>query len=306
MDLWQLYIFRKVIAHKGFSRAAKVIHLSQPTISSHIKDLENHFGCKLIDRLGKEVVPTKAGALLNNYAGRLLSLQEETEVAMAEFQGKMSGQLIIGGSTIPGGYILPRIIGKFIKEYPEVNIALIVGDTKKIINDILSSEVELGIVGAKADDKKISQEKIIEDDMRVMVPGTHKWANRASIGLSTLLEEPFIIREKGSGTLSSIYKSLSEKGKDRKNLNIVSEMGSTEAVIQGIKSMVGISILSPIAVADELKAGTLKALTIKDLNLKRSFYLTWHKDRSASPLGKAFMDFIKKSQLGADGILNEE
>ena len=83
-------------------------------------------------------------------------------------------------------------------------------------------------------------------------------------------------------------------------------MGSTEAVIQGIKSMVGISILSPIAVVDELKAGTLKALTIKDLNLKRSFYLTWHKDRSASPLGKAFMDFIKKSQLGANGILNEE
>ena len=174
------------------------------------------------------------------------------------------------------------------------------------MNDILSSEVELGIVGAKADDKKISQERIIEDDMRVVVPGTHKWTNRASIGLSTLLEEPFIIREKGSGTLSSIYKSLSEKGKDRKNLNIVSEMGSTEAVIQGIKSMVGISILSPIAVVDELKAGTLKALTIKGLNLKRSFYLTWHKDRSASPLGKAFIDFIKKSQLGANGILNEE
>ena len=86
------------------------------------------------------------------------------------------------------------------------------------MNDILSSEVELGIVGAKAADKKISQERIIEDDMRVVVPGTHKWTNGASIGLSTLLEEPFIIREKGSGTLSSIYKSLSEKGKTGKTL----------------------------------------------------------------------------------------
>ena len=109
-----------------------------------------------------------------------------------------------------------------------------------------------------------------------------------------MFKEPFIVRERGSGTLKSIKLSLKEKGYASENLNIVAEMGSTEAVIQGIKSNVGVSILSTIAVAEELKAGTLKALTIKELNLKRSFYLITHKQRSASPICKAFISFLEK------------
>jgi DNA-binding transcriptional LysR family regulator len=109
-----------------------------------------------------------------------------------------------------------------------------------------------------------------------------------------MFKEPFIVRERGSGTLKSIKLSLKEKGYTSENLNIIAEMGSTEAVIQGIKSNVGVSILSTIAVAEELKAGTLKALTIKELNLTRSFYLITHKQRSPSPLCKAFIKFLKK------------
>ena len=124
MDIWQLNIFCKVIELKSFSRAGKKIHLSQPTISNHIKALEGHFGCRLIDRLPKETVPTKAGKLLYDYARRILSLVEETETALAEFQGKIRGSLAIGGSTIPGGYILPKIVGAFSGHYPDVSISL--------------------------------------------------------------------------------------------------------------------------------------------------------------------------------------
>ncbi len=295
MDLWQLNIFCKVVELEGFSKAAKAVHLSQPTISSHIKELENHFECQLIDRLDKKAVPTKAGELLYNYACKLISLRDETETAMAEFQGKIKGRLFIGGSTIPGGYILPRLIGAFTKDYPGVTISLSIGDTDQIIQDILSGVLELGIVGAKTSDKKILQEKLIEDEMRLIVSADHKWSRKKSVNLTMMFQEPFIIRERGSGTLKSIQLCLLDKGYSSEDLNIIAEMGSTEAVIQGIKSKVGISILSTIAVAEELQTGTLKALIIKELNLKRSFYITRHRLRSISPLSKAFMEFLKKN-----------
>lgn len=295
MDLWQLRIFRNVIEHQSFSRAAEAVYLTQPTISSHIKYLEDHFGCRLIDRMGRKALPTKSGELLYEYAGRLLALQEELEMAMAEFQGKMSGRLTIGGSTIPGGYMLPRIIGQFIHQYSDVTVSLVVGDTVQIVEDILSGAVELGMVGARIGEKRITQEKLIEDDMRLIVPANHKWADRNSIDITDLLKEPFIIREKGSGTLASIENSIKDKGEDIDSLNIVAEMGSTEAVVQGIKGSIGISILSSIAVFDELKSGSLKALTVRGMNLKRNFYLTLHKDRSLSPLGKVFVEFLKTS-----------
>jgi DNA-binding transcriptional LysR family regulator len=299
MDLWQLNIFCKVVELKGFSKAANVIHLSQPTISSHIKDLENHFACQLIDRLGKKAVPTKAGELLYQYARKLIALRDEAEAAMAEFHGKIKGRLVIGGSTIPGGYILPKCIGAFTTIYPEVTISLIIGDTDQIIQDVLSGSQEFGIVGAKTSNKNICQEKLISDEMRLIVTAGHKWAKKKHISPDLMFKEPFIVRERGSGTLTSIKLSLKEKGYANENLNIVAEMGSTEAVIQGIKSNVGVSILSTIAVAEELKAGTLKALTIKELNLKRNFYLITHKLRSPSPICKAFIDFLEKEFTNA-------
>jgi DNA-binding transcriptional LysR family regulator len=294
MDLWQLNIFCKVVELKGFSKAGNAVHLSQPTVSSHIKDLENHFECKLIDRMGKKAVPTKAGELLYNYARKLIALRDEAESAMAEFHGNIKGRLVIGGSTIPGEYILPRHIGAFTVDYPRVSISLEIGDTDKIIQNVLSGFLELGMVGAQTSNKNIYQEKLIEDEMKLIVTSDHKWAEKKSISPELLYKEPFILRETGSGTLKSIRLSFKERGLSVEDLNIIAEMGSTEAVIQGIKSKVGVSILSTIAVAEALNAGTLKALTVNKLNLKRSFYLITHKHRSPSPLCKAFIAFLRK------------
>ena len=133
MDLWQLHIFCKVIELKSFSKAGKAVHLSQPTISSHIKELEIHFNCRLIDRLTKEVVPTKAGELLHGYAKKLLALRDATESALAEYNGKIRGRLVIGGSTIPGTYLMPQLIADFKHPYPDVIISLVIGDTADII-----------------------------------------------------------------------------------------------------------------------------------------------------------------------------
>jgi DNA-binding transcriptional LysR family regulator len=294
MDLWHLKVFQKVIDLKGFSNAAKAVNLTQPTISSHIKELENHYECRLVDRLGKQALPTKAGELLYDYTGKLLLLFEETETAMAQFLGNISGRLTIGGSTIPGNYILPQKIGHFLKKHEKVNISVIIGDTEQIINDIIDYKLELAIVGAKTDLKQIKQEELIEDEMSLIIRNNHKWANKNHISIDMLFSEPFIIREQGSGTLKSIQHSFSKIDKNTSGLNIIAQLGSTAAVIQGIKNNVGISIISTRAVTEELSAGTLKALKIKELDLKRNFYLTTHKDRTASPLCRAFIDFLKE------------
>jgi DNA-binding transcriptional LysR family regulator len=299
MDLWQLNIFCKVVELKSFSSAGKTVHLSQPTVSSHIKDLEDHFNCRLIDRLAKEAVPTKAGEILYKYAKRLIALRDETEVALADFHGKVKGKLVVGGSTIPGVYILPRMIGMFMREYPDVAVSLLNGDTEEIIGRIVEGSLELGVVGAFAADKRVVQEKLLEDELRLVVPSDHKWADKKRVEPEMLFEEPFISREAGSGTLSSIRQSLEEKGFAMDSLNIVSEMGGTEAVIQGIKSGVGVSILSPVAVAEELNRGTLKALAVEGLNLSRHFYLSFHKYRGKSPIGQVFIQFLKEKCNGA-------
>jgi len=294
MDLWRLHIFCRVIEKKSFSKAANSIHLSQPTISSHIKDLEDHFKCRLIDRLTKTVVPTKAGWLLYDYACRLIALKDEAESALSEFQGTVSGRLMIGGSTIPGGYVLPKIIGAFNREYPEAIICLKISDTKAILKDIVSGKLELGIVGAPTRDPAVFQEQVMKDQMRLIVPADHKYAAERSITLGMLMKEPFISRESGSGTLESIRKSMDLKGYRDGDLNIVAEMGNTTAVIQGIKSRMGVSILSTIAVSEELERGSLKAVAIKDLPLDRYLYLTGLRDRTPSPLSRTFIRFIKK------------
>jgi len=297
MNLWQLHVFCKVIELKSFSKAGQHINLSQPTISSHVKELEDYFNCRLIDRMGKEALPTKAGDLLYGYARRLLLMSDETKSAMAAFSGKVAGRLVIGGSTIPGGFILPRIIGKFKQKYHEVSVSLSISDTKKIIEDTLSGLIELGIVGARASIKGILQEKLVEDEMHLIVPSDHKWASLRMVTVEMLKEEPFITREQGSGTLEAIKAGLSKKEIGFEDLNMVAEMGNTTAVIQGIKSRIGVSILSPIAVEEELKAGSLTALKVKGVDLRRSFYLTRHSQRTVSPVAQAFIRFIKK-ELG--------
>jgi DNA-binding transcriptional LysR family regulator len=296
MDLWRLQIFCRVIELRSFSRAARAVYLSQPTVSSHIKDLESHFECKLVDRLGRDVVPTKAGSLLYGYATRMIALKQEAENALAEFQGKIKGRLTIGGSTIPAGYILPPLLGIFKEDYPEVVVTLVQGDTERIIRDTLDGNVELGIVGAKTQEIQLIQEKIVDDELFLIVPYRHKWASRRYVAIDELVKEPFIMRELGSGTRKSIEQILDKAGHSVDVLNVVAEMGSTEAIRQGIKAGVGVSILSECAVAEELATKRLAKVKIRGLSFKRAFYLTVHRHRTQSPLCRTFIDFLNRKR----------
>jgi DNA-binding transcriptional LysR family regulator len=282
-----------VVEKKSFSKAGSMIYLSQPTVSSHVKDLENHFECKLIDRLGRRVAPTKAGELLYQYGTRVLALVEETERALAEFQGKMKGHLTIGGSTIPGGYILPPLLGDFKQTYPDITVTLTENDTAGIIEETIDGRIELGIVGAEPSEPQLFSEKIMTDEMFLIVPHGHELSKRGKATVKQLVRQPFIMREPGSGTRRSIERLLDKKGVKLTDLNVVAEMGSTEAVRQGIKAGVGVSILSERAIWDEIDGGNLAKVKLSGISFKRAFYLIMHRHRTRSPLCRVFADFLK-------------
>ncbi len=295
MDLWQLHIFVSVVEKKSFSKASEAINLSQPTVSTHIKELEEHFQCRLLDRLGKITEPTRAGCILYDYAKQLLALRDETQTAMLDFLGKTKGKLVMGGSTIPAGYILPRIMGAFKQTYPDVSISLSAGDTSQITRSVKDGSLELGLVGARTDDPAITQEKLVQDEMKLIVPANHKWAGKSSVSCDQLFSQSFIARERGSGTWQSILNSMDEAGFNSQDLVPNMTMGNSISVIQGIAHGVGISILSTMAVAEELRTKRLFALSVEGLDLTRYFYLTLSKKRSQSPICQKFIDFAKKN-----------
>jgi DNA-binding transcriptional LysR family regulator len=295
MDLWQLHIFCKVVDYKSFSKAGRAIHLSQPTISSHVQALEDHFGCRLIDRMARQAVPTAAGKTLYRYARRLDALREETEAAIAALQGEVRGRLHVGASTIPGNYLLPELIGGFTREHPGVNVALEIADSAKIMARVLGGDLEMGVVGAASRDRNAIQEPLMVDRLQLILPADHRWAGQKGATLAQLTEVPFIIREQGSGTLAALQTALQQAGMALRQLNIVAEMGTTTAVIQSIKSGVGVSILSPVAVREDLARGRLKALPVVDLVLERNLYLIRHRQRSLSTVAGAFAEFLHAS-----------
>ena len=298
MDLWRLKVFRAVVDQGSFSKAARSIHLSQPTVSSHIKDVEAHYGCRLLDRFEKKVVPTRAGELLYQYAGRLLTIYEETEAALAATQGVVRGRLAIGGSTIPSVYFLPEVIGRFSKDYPDVCVALKTGDTRQITNEVTEGLLELGVVGARSTDKRLVQKKIMDDELRVIVPAAHPWAGRRRIGLDDLVRAPFIIRERGSGTLTAIEEKLAKAGLSSRGLNIVAELGGTEAVIQGVRHGIGVSIVSLLAVRQAEAAGLIRTVAVTGLALTREFYAIRRKGRTETPAGGAFRRMVETVAAG--------
>jgi len=292
MDFRRLEVFCKVYELKSFSGAGKASLLSQPTVSEHIRYLESLLEVRLFDRLGREVAPTRAGEILYEYALRMLNLRREAGRTLELYRGMTSGELELGGSNIPGGYILPALIGRFKEGFADIRVKLVVADTMKITNMVLEGSLELGVVGAKMKNNNLQFEQVFRDELVLAVAPDHHWAARSTIGLEQLPTVPFIMREDGSGTRMIMLEILEQAGFDPGELNVIAEMGSTEAIRQAIKAKVGVSILSHRAIADDLRFQQLCRVSIRGASFARHFYLVTHKRRSRSPVGQAFVDFL--------------
>lgn len=296
VKLNQLEIFCKIIELGSFSKAADALHLSQPTVTEHMKSLEEYLGLSLLDRLGREVVPTKAGQILHEYARNILELKEEAEQRLRSLQGDLKGDLTVGASTIPGEFILPRILKAFRDKFPSLHINLIISDTRAIIGGILENRVELGVVGARFESEKLEFHRFIQDELVLIVPVESPWAAFSSISLEQLKAIPFVLREEGSATRLTMEKALSTARFDCSQLKLVANLGSTTAIIQAVKSGVGGSILSRRAVQDELDRGTMKEVALKRVEMRRDFYVVLRRGKAKSPLCEAFVTFLLEQE----------
>lgn len=289
----ELEIFCRVVELESFSKAAEAVSLVQASVSERIAALEKKIGTRLLDRLGRKVIPTAAGELLHKHATLLLEMKETAESEIERFLGLKQGEIFIGGSTIPGEYILPDLIGRFKKTYPHLSVKLIIADSSEIENRVLAGELEIGVIGSKSSHANLLCQKLWEDELVLAVPVRHPWARRKSVSLPELRKTPFILREEGSGTLKILEAYLRESaGGGTGALEVSARFGSSTAVKEGIKSGLGLSILSARAIETELRAGLLKALKIKGLTMSRHFFLIRNKQRIASPACQAMLEFL--------------
>jgi DNA-binding transcriptional LysR family regulator len=293
MDLRRLEVFVKVAELGSFSRAADALFLTQPTVSEHVRALEEDLGVQLLDRLGRGAAPTPAGQLLLGYARRILILTREARQAVDKFQGRLFGELVVGGSTIPGEYILPALIGQFKIKYPDLSISLRVGSSQQVSGWVEEGRVEIGVVGARPGSRVLIARELMADRMVIIVPADHPWSRRESVTLAEIRAEPLVLRERGSGTREALERALAEAGTDLTAFRVAGEMGSTQAVKQAVRAGIGVTLISKLAVEDECRARLLICVHVQDLEFQRSFHLVTHRDRSRSPLAQAFLEFVE-------------
>lgn len=293
MDLRQLEIFVKVAELKSFSKAAQALRLTQPTISEHIRTLEQELGVRLLDRLGRGAEATRAGQLLLSHATRMLQLQRDTLQAMDSFQGRLAGDLHVAASTIPGEYVLPALIGRFKEKFPDIVISLLIGDSRAVVDWVIDGRAEVAVVGARLAHRGIEYRELMPDELVVAVPVAHPWHGKKEIALADLRAEPMLLREQGSGTRAAFESALAQAGQDLSAFRVVGEMGSTQAIKQAVKAGVGVSVISRRAVDEECRSGLVWCLKIRDLTITRAFHIATHRDRSRSPLAEAFRSFVE-------------
>ena len=293
MDLRRLEIFLKVAELGSFSRAADALFLTQPTVSEHVRALEDELGVQLLDRLGRGTSPTRAGALLIGYARRLLALSREARQAIEQFQGRVSGELVLGGSTIPGEYVLPALIGAFRGKYPDVSISLRIGASRQVQEWVEQGHVEIGVVGALPASRTLETRQLMADDLVLVVPPEHAWVARKTVTVEDVKREPLILRERGSGSRETLEQALKEVGLELTAFHVVGEIASTQAVKQAVRAGLGLSFVSHRAVEDECRAGLLACVKVSNLNVSRAFHIVTHRDRSRSPLAQAFLAFVE-------------
>lgn len=290
MDIHQLRVFISVFKNKSFSKAARELFLTQPTISEHIKTLEEELDCKLFDRFGKVIIPTKEAEILYENAQEVVEKVENLKDVLQKIKSKPSGNLYIAASSIPGTYILPKLMSYFKNIYPHISIQIDISDSKSVIESLLSGQILLGIVGTRLHKSKIDYFPFMDDELVIASPNLIK---ESFIEPEEILKYPFITREEGSGTRKEMEKWLEEMGIDVEKLSIVCTLSSTDAVKEAIKNGLGISILSIHAIKDELENKKLKIIRINNYKMNRMFYIATHTARSLPHIYKLFYEFLK-------------
>ncbi len=288
MDFKQIEAFISVAKFKSFSKAANSIYLSQPTISSHISSLEKELNIQLFDRNSKEVNLTPAGKYFLNYAMDIINLRNNALDNLGNFNSTICGTLELSASTTPCNTMVPVLIDKFIKLYPDTKFNINEKSSGEIVEDIINLDSEIGIVGSLSKNEKIKSYCLSEDDLVLISSPALNLPDE--IELNSLMNYNFILREKNSATRKTFEENLLHKDFDTDKLKIVCEVNNLDTLLQFIKTGMGVSVVSKDVCSDYINSGKIKVTKIKDLYMKRHIYLVVNSKRTLTPIAKAFFN----------------
>lgn len=270
MIVESLKVYITVVEQRNFSRAAELLHLSQPGVSLHIRKLEKEFDVKLMHRSPKWVKLTEAGELLYVRAKEMVNLYESAKLDIARLHDHVSGSLQIGASFTIGEYVLPRLFSSFARQYPEVAMEVFIGNSAQVVEAIRDNHMDLGLIEEDIEAQDLTVTPFMKDELIIVAAEGYPLNTSVIVDLEQLQDQVWILREMGSGTRSSSDRFLAQTGL-RVNRSYVfnSSQGVKEAVFSGL----GIAMLSRWVVKRELSAGMLKEITIPDIHIERNFSL---------------------------------
>ncbi|KJS81439.1 MAG: hypothetical protein JM58_16730 [Peptococcaceae bacterium BICA1-8] len=290
-------VFLAVADKRNFSKAAKSLFLTQPAVSFQIQMLEQYYGTVLFDRVNRNITLTSAGELLLSYAQELSTLQANLEREMQELTGTIKGRLMLGASTTIGEYVLPYLVGGFKKQFPEVDVSLVVANTEDIETSILNTTLDVALVEGPVSGKDLNTEKFLDDELVLITPMDHPWVNNKRISVFELSQYPFITREKGSGTRHIMENAFKKVGFNPNNLNIIMELGSTTAIKAAVSSGLGVSIISEWAAKDLVKQNKLATIAIHETKFERQFTVIYHEKKFRTKAAYEFLNFLRSEEV---------
>ena len=304
MENFRLKVFRVVATHLNFSRAAEELLLTQPAVTQQIRALEDEYGVPLFDRSGGRITLTSGGRALLPYAEKLKALSDEAFAAVTGASGTQGGQLAIGASQTIGQYLLPNLVAGFLRENPRVSITAMSGNSDAMLEALVVHRIQLALIEGPALRKDIHVESFMEDQMVLVVPASHEWADH-EIDVATLKEAPLLMREFGSGSRRVVENALARAGLKRKDLKTRMELDSTEGLLSAVEAGLGVTFVSRWAVRNQLSLGTLKLARVRGLKLSRMFSLAYPTGPKPSGIAATFRTFLLAHPMKLTQRVNE-
>ena len=286
--LQQLKLFEAVARHANFTRAAEELHLTQPAVSIQIKRLESQAGLPLFEQVGKKIFPTAAGKAIYQASIDILARAAELQSTIETLKGEVKGPLQLSMVTTTK-YFMPHLLGAFLQSYPEVEPRLKFTNRARVIERLFNNEDDFVVMGQIPSDTQLQTYPFLDNILGVVAPPDHPLAGEKKIKLETLARERFLEREEGSGTRLVFDQMLAEE-----NLHIEPyiELGSSEAIKQGVMAGLGLAVLSLHSVRLEQQAGRLAVLDVVGFPLVRRWYAVHLKGKQLSLVARTFLDFI--------------
>lgn len=294
MEFKQLEAFVAVVDYGSFSEAARRLYLTQPTISAHIRSLEDELHMKLIIRTTKKTTITAKGYQLYDSAVRMLEIRNNL---LENFTGAHKHMIDLAASTIPSSYLLPELLAAFGKMHPDVYFHSIQSDSSESISRVLDGTVDLALVGQNTRDESCVFIPFCHDELVIATPVTDHYLALKDRETPTVfhdfLKDPIIFREKGSGTKKEMDLFLERTGITTDNLNVIARMNDLESIKKSIVNGLGISILSSRSVNDLQRTKQILVFPLEEAAHKRSFYIVYSKNRILKPHVKQFVQFVR-------------